>query len=392
MTKSNEIHPWLGGDNDAEGDKKAEPKATSKAKPAAKAKSKAKPAAKAKSKPKSAAKAKSKPKSAAKADLEPEVTSEAAVTPEPEVTPAAEVTPDPEATVSDTPVTETVEDQVDESESESETDSDAPKAKTKYVPTTVPIRTRTRGESLETYGSNRSGRDGVYTRRSEAKFVPSEPKFYVAPKDPNVPEEPEFGFPEVPENTQRLFIAIEVPRTVKRDLVELSQSFRPREHERVRWIEEEAMHLTLKFLGDTPIDKIPDIKIALKRAAESSGRFSIKIGRTGCFPSFVDPRICWVGFTGELRRLEQLQGRVEGGMVALKLESDNRKFRAHITVGRTRPGVRGRFAEDIGYSWQHAPLRSTGTSVPVNAVALYRSHIDDYGDTQYEQLANYELG
>ena len=410
MTKSNDIDPWLGGDNDAEGDKKAEPKATSKAKPAAKAtskakpaaiakskvkpaakaKSKPKPAAKAKSKAKPAAKAKSKPKSAAKADLEPEVTSEAAVTPEPEVTPAAEVTPDPEATVSDTPVTETVEDQVDESESE--TDSDAPKAKTKYVPTTVPIRTRTRGESLETYGSNRSGRDGVYTRRSEAKFVPSEPKFYVAPKDPNVPEEPEFGFPEVPENTQRLFIAIEVPRTVKRDLVELSQSFRPREHERVRWIEEEAMHLTLKFLGDTPIDKIPDIKIALKRAAESSGRFSIKIGRTGCFPSFVDPRICWVGFTGELRRLEQLQGRVEGGMVALKLESDNRKFRAHITVGRTRPGVRGRFAEDIGYSWQHAPLRSTGTSVPVNAVALYRSHIDDYGDTQYEQLANYELG
>ena len=392
MTKSNDIDPWLGGDNDAEGDKKAEPKATSKAKPAAKATSKAKPAAIAKSKVKPAAKAKSKPKSAAKADLEPEVTSEAAVTPEPEVTPAAEVTPDPEATVSDTPVTETVEDQVDESESESETDSDAPKAKTKYVPTTVPIRTRTRGESLETYGSNRSGRDGVYTRRSEAKFVPSEPKFYVAPKDPNVPEEPEFGFPEVPENTQRLFIAIEVPRTVKRDLVELSQSFRPREHERVRWIEEEAMHLTLKFLGDTPIDKIPDIKIALKRAAESSGRFSIKIGRTGCFPSFVDPRICWVGFTGELRRLEQLQGRVEGGMVALKLESDNRKFRAHITVGRTRPGVRGRFAEDIGYSWQHAPLRSTGTSVPVNAVALYRSHIDDYGDTQYEQLANYELG
>ena len=404
MTKSNDIDPWLGGDNDAEGDKKAEPKATSKAKPAAKATSKAKPAAiakskvkpaakaKSKAKPAAKAKAKSKPKPAAKADLEPEVTSEAAVTPEPEVTPAAEVTPDPEATVSDTPVTETVEDQVDESESESETDSDAPKAKTKYVPTTVPIRTRTRGESLETYGSNRSGRDGVYTRRSEAKFVPSEPKFYVAPKDPNVPEEPEFGFPEVPENTQRLFIAIEVPRTVKRDLVELSQSFRPREHERVRWIEEEAMHLTLKFLGDTPIDKIPDIKIALKRAAESSGRFSIKIGRTGCFPSFVDPRICWVGFTGELRRLEQLQGRVEGGMVALKLESDNRKFRAHITVGRTRPGVRGRFAEDIGYSWQHAPLRSTGTSVPVNAVALYRSHIDDYGDTQYEQLANYELG
>jgi 2'-5' RNA ligase len=160
----------------------------------------------------------------------------------------------------------------------------------------------------------------------------------------------------------------------------------------VRWIDEEAMHLTLKFLGDTSIDLIPDIETALERAAESTGTFTVKIGRTGCFPSFVDPRICWVGFTGELRRLEQLQGRVEGGMVVLGLEDDDREFQAHITVGRTRPGIRGRFAEDIGISWQHAPLRTTGQEVSVNAIALYRSYLDDKGDTQYQQLGNYPLG
>ncbi len=298
-----------------------------------------------------------------------------------------------EATIEDISVVESDEDQVDDSASEAEASSnESGDARPEFVPTEVPARTRVRGDSLETYGANRSGRDGSFTRRSEAKFVPSEPKIYVAPEDPDAPDEPEFGFPEVAENSQRLFIAIEIPRKIKREFSELARSFRPREHERVRWIEEEAMHLTLKFLGDTPIDQITGIKNALKRAAESSGRFSIKIGRTGCFPSFVDPRICWVGFTGELRRLEQLQGRVEGGIVALGLEADDRTFRAHITVGRTRPGIRGRFAEDIGYSWQHAPLHSSGTSVPVNAIALYRSHIDDTGDTQYQQLANYELG
>jgi 2'-5' RNA ligase len=79
-------------------------------------------------------------------------------------------------------------------------------------------------------------------------------------------------------------------------------------------------------------------------------------------------------------------------MVALGLDADDRKFRAHITVGRTRPGIRGRFAEDVGLSWQHAPLRSTGTIIPVTAIALYRSYIDDNDDTQYQQLGNYELG
>ena len=263
---------------------------------------------------------------------------------------------------------------------------------TEWTPTVVPERTRTGRDTIELSTARKGAKDVTFIQRSEATYVPSEPKFYVAPKPEDEEDTPEFGFPEVAENTQRLFIAIEIPRKLKREFLDLANSFRPREYDRVRWIDEAAMHLTLKFLGDTHVDQIPDIKDALQQAADSTGRFAVQIGRTGCFPSFVDPRICWVGFTGELRRLEQLQGRVEGRMVALGLEEDDREFRAHITVGRTRPGIRGRFAEDIGISWQHAPLRLTGQEVSVNAIALYRSYLDDKDDTQYQQLANFELG
>ena len=282
-------------------------------------------------------------------------------------------------------------DEADESSDESGDSGDADDSNDGFVPTVVPERPDARNVSIETYTANRGTRETVFVRPSEATYVPSEPKLYAAPGAED-DEEESFGFPEVPADTQRLFVAIEIPRKLKREFAELANSFRPREFDRVRWIDEEAMHLTLKFLGDTPNDQITDIKAALQRTAESTGKFSVNIGRTGCFPSFRDPRICWVGFTGELRRLEQLQGRVEGGMVALGLEEDDRNFRGHITVGRTRPGVRGRFAEDIGVSWQHAPLRTTGQSVPVNAIALYRSYIEDNDDTRYEHLANFELG
>jgi 2'-5' RNA ligase len=227
-----------------------------------------------------------------------------------------------------------------------------------------------------------------YVRRTEATFVPQEPKIYV----PRASDDEADDEDVVPAETWRLFIAIELPRALKREFIDLARSFRPREHERVRWIEQDAMHLTLKFLGDTPIDRVPDIRTALERAAISTGKFSIKVGRTGCFPSFRDPRICWVGLSGELRRREQLQGRVEGGLVALGFDREDRAFKPHVTVGRTRPGIRGRFAEDIGLSWRHAPLHSTGNVIPVSAIALYRSYLGEEGGARYEQLANLELG
>jgi 2'-5' RNA ligase len=310
-------------------------------------------------------------------DKDPWLGGEAEETPKPVEKPNNEVAESEGDLVEDTPA-------VDENQA-----GQHKQATTEFVPSDVPERDRTRGD--EAYSGGRDGSASGYTRQSEATYVPSEPKIYRAPGSDDDDEEEKSGFPEVPENTQRLFIAIEIPRARKREFHDLAKSFRPREFERVRWIDEEAMHLTLKFLGDTPEEKIPEIKKALQQAAESTGKFTITIGRTGCFPSFRDPRICWVGFSGELRRLEQLQGRVEGRMVAIGLEEDDRDFRAHITVGRTRPGIRGRFAEDIGVSWQHAPLRSTGQSIPVNAIALYRSYLGDKDGTRYEQLANFEL-
>ncbi|MCI0871523.1 MAG: RNA 2',3'-cyclic phosphodiesterase [Chloroflexi bacterium] len=255
----------------------------------------------------------------------------------------------------------------DPAEQQTPDPSPAPGQKRKYVP-------------FEPYNP--------FIRRTEATFVPHEPKIYVPPRSDDEEDDKD----RVPVDTWRLFVAIELPRTLKREFIDLARSFRPREHERVRWIGQEAMHLTLKFLGDTPTDRVPDIIASLERAASSTGKFSIKVGRTGCFPSFRDPRICWVGLSGELRRLEQLQGRVEGGLVALGFEPEDRKFKPHVTVGRTRPGIRGRFAEDIGVSWRHAPLHSTGTTIPISAIALYRSYLGEDDGARYEQLANVELG
>jgi RNA 2',3'-cyclic 3'-phosphodiesterase len=337
-------------------------------------------------------------------DTDPKISSESDGAEDAIATPAAEETAAPEAnseTSSEdkqdsnpdwliaTGDDEPTKDEVEVGESESPEASEEESADG-WIPTEVGERDKSRGE-MPYYGGINGNASG-YTRLSEATYKPSDPKIYRAPDYVEGDDDEQFGFPEAPENTERLFIAVEIPRKYKREFLDLANSFRPGEYERVRWIAEDAMHLTLKFLGDTPQEQIVDIKNALNLVAEMTGKFTIKIGRTGCFPSFRDPRICWVGFDGEQRRMEQLQGRVEGQLTGLGLKEDDRDFKAHITVGRTRPGIRGRFAEDIGISWQHAPLRNSGTSIPVNAIALYRSFLNEQGNTEYQQMANYTLG
>ncbi|MQF80795.1 MAG: hypothetical protein FI735_01615, partial [SAR202 cluster bacterium] len=122
---------------------------------------------------------------------------------------------------------------------------------------------------IEPYASHKDVSDRRFIPRSEATYVPKEPKVYVSPDSSEEnQEQPEAR--ETPSNTQRLFIAIELPHAIKREFADLARSFRPREHERVRWIDEDSMHLTLKFLGDTPIELIPNIMSSLQNAANST--------------------------------------------------------------------------------------------------------------------------
>ena len=85
--------------------------------------------------------------------------------------------------------------------------------------------------------------------------------------------------------TLRTFIAVELDQELKATLVAIQARLRSATPPRaVRWVQPDGIHLTLKFLGDTPLDKVEQVKAALARAAGEIPVFAITVGGVGCFP------------------------------------------------------------------------------------------------------------
>ncbi len=133
---------------------------------------------------------------------------------------------------------------------------------------------------------------------------------------------------------KRLFFGIEIPEAQKRYLQEVVREGRKRLRG-VKWVEPECMHVTLKFLGNTPDALLADVVSAGRWASAGVGPMRLELGSVGAFPAPSKPRIVWVGLDGEKSRLGQLAEALEGHLEALGFEPEQRPYRAHVTVGRS---------------------------------------------------------
>ena len=144
----------------------------------------------------------------------------------------------------------------------------------------------------------------------------------------------------------RTFIAIEIPEEIKKEMAKVQDELK-RSGADAGWTRPEGIHLTLKFLGEVPEAKIEEIKNALVQAAEATSRFRLKITGAGAFPNPKNPRVVWLGVSGDIDKLSALQGSVEESMTAMGFDREERAFSPHLTLARIKY-LRPR------YSWQTA--------------------------------------
>jgi len=132
----------------------------------------------------------------------------------------------------------------------------------------------------------------------------------------------------------RCFIAIELPGKIKRDIGALIEILKGC-HGDVRWVPSENIHLTLKFLGETPEHLLAKIGELLSKIVVSYEPFYIKICNMGMFPTKRHPRVIWVGVE-DSEILRGLQNAIDDSMMSLGYEKEGRTFRPHLTIGRVR--------------------------------------------------------
>jgi 2'-5' RNA ligase len=133
----------------------------------------------------------------------------------------------------------------------------------------------------------------------------------------------------------RLFIAIEIPDEIKKEMVKVQEQLRKANID-ASWTRTDGMHLTLKFLGEVPETKIAEIVNGLQKAAEGIGPLKLSVSGVGTFPNPKNARVVWIGLAGDIEKLSRLQVAVENAMVLLGMAREERKFTPHLTLGRIK--------------------------------------------------------
>ncbi len=135
----------------------------------------------------------------------------------------------------------------------------------------------------------------------------------------------------------RLFVAVDIP--YPNEVAPIISSIKHADIP-LKAIDPENSHVTLKFLGDQPADVLSELEAVVRSSLQGCKAFEVKLHGVGIFGRSRDPRVLWVGLQ-DGGGLEDLAYRVQDGFEKLGIHKENRKFKAHLTLGRFK-GHRGR--------------------------------------------------
>ena len=172
----------------------------------------------------------------------------------------------------------------------------------------------------------------------------------------------------------RLFVAINFPTAVRHALWECAAPLRSQGFP-VRWVAAEAIHLTLKFLGEVAQDREPKLIDAIEAVVEDTSAFDLPIGGLGAFPAPTKARVLWIGCE-PVPTLELLLHRIEENMGQLGFPKEGRTLRPHLTLGRVRRESRASDLRGLSEALQQLECQATAT---VHSVDLMQSQLSPSG-------------
>jgi len=173
---------------------------------------------------------------------------------------------------------------------------------------------------------------------------------------------------------KRLFVAIELPESTKRLLVDLD----PQIHG-ARWLDAKQMHLTLAFFGVVPEDV--DVKLREKLSAIVFGAFFLPIVGVGTFPPKGPPKIIWIGVGRGHPHLFQLHKRVQEAALGAGMEPELRPFHPHVTLARCQ-----RISLELIRKFLKANVDLDAGMIRVDSFHLYSSKLTPAGPIHTREL------
>lgn len=133
----------------------------------------------------------------------------------------------------------------------------------------------------------------------------------------------------------RLFTAIDLPDEMIWKLDRLLSALRS--EALIKWSPIDNIHITVKFIGEWPPERLPELEAALGELLPRQP-FKIELRDLGWFPSERSPRVLWAGVHAEAG-LSELAKDTETRLASLGVPVEERAFTAHLTLARIKSPV-----------------------------------------------------
>ena len=144
--------------------------------------------------------------------------------------------------------------------------------------------------------------------------------------------------------------------------------------DKIKWVSEDNLHITMKFLGDTPDKDVTIVAANLRKSLHGIRRFDFRIESFGYFGSSRFPRVLWFG-TEDEEQLQHLYKQINKGLEKYGPPEKSNVFKPHLTIGRVKEfkSINTLFELETEFAGE------TFQTAQVNEVILYESFLKPTG-------------
>ena len=128
----------------------------------------------------------------------------------------------------------------------------------------------------------------------------------------------------------RLFVALDIDHAIRERIHRFMEGVREFAPD-ARWVRSESLHITLKFIGEKPLDAVERIKSALSAIEAQSTEIAFR--GYGFFPTPKSARVFWVGIESG-PQLAALASSVDEALHKVGTEREDHAFSPHLTLAR----------------------------------------------------------
>lgn len=176
----------------------------------------------------------------------------------------------------------------------------------------------------------------------------------------------------------RTFIAVDFPPEIVSKIAKIIQYFKTQTPEKaLKWVPPENLHLTIKFLGDIPENKLDQVKRILTESVAGRLPFNIEIEGLGMFPNKNKPRAVWLGINCD-HTLSDIHQSLDQNLKAVGIDPEQRRFSPHLTIARVRRDIQTDARQAIGHTLAQFKVDSLGVAA-INEIILYQSELTRSG-------------